>query len=73
MKINWYNIDNDCILFDLQSKFPNLLEIDITINSFQKSNKLKHKKKLEIIENLNCKINKFSLFAQGKKQIKFFC
>ena len=73
MTIIWNNYENDCILFDLQSKFPNLLDIDIKINSFFKSNKLKRKKKLEIIENSNCKINKFSLFAKGKKQIKFFC
>ena len=73
MTIIWNNTENDCNLFDFQSKFPNLLEIDIQINSFFKSNKLKRKKKLEIIENSNCKINKFSLFARGKKKIKFFC
>ena len=28
---------------------------------------------MEIIENSNCKINKFSLSADGKKRIKFFC
>jgi len=73
MSVIWNNTEKDCILFDLQSKFPNLLEIDIKINSYHNSNKLKRKKKLEIIENSNCKINKFSLFAHGKKQIKFFC
>ena len=73
MKINWYNTDSDCILFDLQNKFPNLLEIDINARSFTKSNKNKGKVKLEILENLNCKINKFSLFAEGKNNIKFFC
>ena len=73
MEICWNNIRSDCILFDLQNKFPNLLEIDIKIDSSIKSNKLNHKRKLEIIENLNCKINKFSLFADGKKRIKFFC
>ena len=64
MTIIWNNTENDCNLFDFQSKFPNLLEIDIQINSFFKSNKLKRKKKLEIIENSNCKINNFSLFAR---------
>ena len=73
MEICWNNIRSDCILFDLQNKFPNLLEIDIKIDSSIKSNKLNHKRQLEIIENLNCKINKFSLFAKGKKKIKFFC
>jgi len=73
MSIIWNNAQNDCILFDLQSKFPNLLEIKITVHSFDRSDKLKSKKKLEIIENSNCKINKFTLFAGGKKNIKFFC
>ena len=73
MTIIWNNTENDCILFDLQSKFPNLLEFDIESHSFFKSNKLKRKKKLEIIENSNCKINTISLLANGKKKIQFFC
>ena len=73
MRICWDNRESDCILLDLQNKFPNLLEIDIKIDSIIKSNKLNHKRKLEIIENLNCKVNKFSLYADGKKRIKFFC
>ena len=72
MTIIWNNTENDCILFDLQSKFPNLLEFDIESHSFFKSNKLKHKKKLEIIENSNCKINTISLLANGKKKFNFF-
>ena len=48
MEICWNNIRSDCILFDLQNKFPNLLEIDIKIDSSIKSNKLNHKRKLEI-------------------------
>jgi hypothetical protein len=73
MRICWNNSESDCFLFDLQNKFPNLLEIDIKIDPLIRSNKLYRKRKLEIIENLNCKINKFSLFAGGKKRIKFFC
>jgi len=73
MGICWSNSESDCILFDLQSKFPNLLEINISIESLIRSKKLSRKRKLEIIENSNCKINKFSLFADGKKKIKFFC
>lgn len=73
MIISWNNIDSDCILFDLQNKFPNLSVIKIFIHSLFRSKKLKRKAKLEIIENSNCKINKFELFASGKKKIKFFC
>jgi hypothetical protein len=73
MRICWNNSESDCFLFDLQNKFPNLLEIDIKIDPLIRSNKLYRKRKLEIIENLNCKINKFSLNAGGKKRIKFFC
>ena len=74
ISIHWNNKDNDCILFDLQNKFPNLLDFKLYFSpciKFRK--KYKHKAKLEIIENPNFKINKINLTAYAKKKIKFFC
>ena len=53
--------DSEIILFNLQNKFPNLKEIFIHINGQNYYNLDKTKKKIDLIENDKCKINKFSL------------
>ena len=53
--------DSEIILFNLQNKFPNLKEIYIHINGKIFCSLDKTKKKIDLIENAKCKINKFSL------------
>ena len=66
-KIIWNNYNNDCILNKLQEKFLNLNEIEIYIPF-----KYEGVADLKINENLDCKINKFTLNGGFDKKIQFF-
>ena len=65
--INWSNQDSDCILYNLQKKFPNLTSLDIWNNTWKSE-----ETNLEIKENSNCKIKEFSITGSGGSDIKFY-
>ena len=69
LNIFWQNKE-DCTLYELQNKFPNLLKISIKTPSLSTfSDDVEDKtRELEIKENLNCKINEviLSLIEFGK-------
>ena len=69
--IVWNHHDSDCILYNLQKKFPNLSSITFM-------NKGKHTKFespiLEISENKNCKVDKINIILyEFNKSIKLYC
>ena len=68
LEIYWEN-ECDCVLYNLQNKFPNLT--NLYINSDDIYYELKGS--IEIKENANYKINDFSLDIGIKKNIKFYC
>ena len=68
LHINWVG-KIDCILYDFQKLFPNLIELNL---DFQSSKEKHDFGKIEIIETNNCKINKFSLYAGYHNNIQFY-
>ena len=66
MKLYYYIAQQDCILFDLLKKFPNLS--DITLYSINRSKTTT----IEIKENEQCKVDKISLTVNGNNNIKFY-
>ena len=58
---------NDFTIYNLQNKFTKLNDLSININSI-----FGNKIKIEIEENPNSKVDKFSLTAKGNKNIKFY-
>lgn len=69
MKINWVKQNNDLIIYNLQDKFGKLSNIDMTSPKYENN----HKIILKIIENRNCRINKFFLEAGMYHNIEFYC
>ena len=74
LHIIWNDKDKPCIINDLQSIFPNLIEIEINTNanidkSYFSTNS---RTKIEIIQKPKCKINKFKITAENK-MIQFYC
>ena len=63
----WNNQENDCQIYNLQKKFPNVSKLIINAKNFYGNNLFSQ---LEIEENHNLKINKFEITAQNK-MIKF--
>ena len=67
LEISWHKKEN-CIINNLQNKFPNLTSLKINIPYIEEFLMDFHNESiLKIIENQNCKINKFTL-----KNIKIF-
>ena len=62
LHISWTNQKCDCQIYNLQSKFPNITNLEITSKNFY-DNKLST---LEIKENPESKINKISISGQNK-------
>ena len=69
MKINWVKQNNDLIIYNLQDKFGKLSNIEMTSPEYENN----HKIILKIIENRNCRINKFYLEAGLYHNIEFYC
>ena len=63
LNINWNNQDNDCILYNLQNKFPNLSSLNITSKNIYDNNGFS---KVEIEENPEVNVNKISITGQNK-------
>ena len=70
IKINYKRENKDITLYNLEKKFPNLLELEIEADEYsvQKPNS-----KLEIKENNKCKIKQLHLDIGGYSNIKFCC
>ena len=62
-----YNKEEECNLYSLQDKLKNLSDLTINVK-----NKNEIKTIVEIKENINFKINKFSLLCGGNKILKFY-
>ena len=67
LNIKWTNNIHDCILNNLQDKFPFASNISL-FTPYKKMETF-----LEIQENPNCKINKISLKIGGNRSIIFYC
>lgn len=65
--VKWTNKVHDCLLNNLQDKFPYASNISL-FTPYKKMDTF-----LEIQENPNCKINKFSLKIGGNRNIIFYC
>ena len=67
LDIYWDKIIPDCMIINLQKKFPN-------VNTFSLTNSPKNlfDTHLQIEENINCKINKLALYG-GHSNIKLYC
>ena len=65
--IKWLNNIHDCLVSNLQDKFP----FSTSINLFTPYKRTQTY--IEIEENKKCKINKFSLKIGGNKNIRFYC
>ena len=77
LKIIWIKRDKDCIIYNLQNKFPNLNSLDFHIEFTElmyDDGKNCITPTLDIKENINSKIDKFKLFIYNyNKSIKFYC
>lgn len=71
IKIIWYDSD-DCILYNIQDIFPNLTNIKLFITDYSQGYNQNYARSLEIKENPECKINKFSLHTPFNSHIKFY-
>ena len=68
-EIKWnYNVE-DSICYNLQNLFPNLKYFCVKSYNDTKGNS----KKLEIKENLDCKINEINIDCNGNKNVKLYC
>ena len=74
LNINWHNEKSDCILYDLQNKFPNITNLNIShfYNILFLSNKNDISSNIKIIENPKSKVTSFSV-TQGIKNTEFYC
>ena len=73
LHIIWNDKNKPCIINDLQSIFPSLIDIEINTNTnLDKSYFSISEAKIEIIQKPNCKINKFKISAENKL-IQFYC
>ena len=68
-----YNDKNDCTLYNLIQKFPNLSEISIKTQKYFKNNENIAPPQVKIVENNESQITKISIIEQNKKSIKLFC
>ena len=64
--------NNDCILYNLQNKFPNLSNLTIDISDIEQGFNQNIKSSIEITENPKCKINQFEIGAYLGMNIKFY-
>ena len=71
INITWFDND-DCILYNIQDKFPNLTNIKLYITDYSQGYNQNCARSLEIKENPECKINKFSLDTPFNSHIKFY-
>ena len=67
-EIIWSYNDVDSNCYNLQNLFPNLKYF--CVKSY---NNKKNTKKLEIKENLDCKINEINIDCNGNKNVKLYC
>ena len=67
LNIKWTNNVHDCLLNNLQDKFPYVSNISL-FTPYKRMETF-----LEIQENPKCKINKFSLKIGGNRNIIFYC
>ena len=68
-EIKWDYNDEDSICYNLQNLFPNLKYFCVKSYNDTKGNS----KKLEIKENLDCKINEINIDYNGNKDVKLYC
>ena len=68
LKITWLNWHDDCILYNLQKKFPNIKTLILDFSYLDYEDEVS----LKIEENKNSKINDFYLLGSGCKNIKFY-
>ena len=68
-EIKWDYNDEDSICYNLQNLFPNLKYFCVKSYNDTKGNS----KKLEIKENLDCKINEINISYCGNKDVKLYC
>ena len=68
--IFWKNRNNDCIIYNLQNKFPNIAKL--TINHRVKNNN-NSEVIIEIKENKDSKVNKLNLNNLNYKTTKLYC
>ena len=76
LEINWENNFDNCILYNLQKKFPNLSSLRIYIPFYEDfSCDLEIEPTLKIEENKSCKLNKFTICIEEyyNKSIQFYC
>ena len=69
LRITWINWADDCILNNLQKKFPNVNTLILNLRFLD----YRGETSLKIEENINSKINNFYLFGKGCKKIQFYC
>ena len=70
---NIFWIDNgDCILYNLQNKFPNLSTLNIKISDYSQGFNQNSYSSIEITENPKCTVNQFSINSFLGMNIKFF-
>ena len=71
--INWMNTINDCILFGLQKKFPNLTDLVINIPYSINLKKYSNGTYLQCKENFESKIKNITLIGGGNTNLEFYC
>ena len=69
--ILWLDSD-DCILFNLQKKIPNLRNLDIKISDMEQGWNQNYVSSIEIVENPNSKVNQFKINSFLGMNIKFY-
>ena len=63
-----------CDISDLQNKFPNVSDLNLVFDFYNKfSSEPFGENPIKIEENPNCKINKISLKVTGREKITFYC
>lgn len=77
LKINWENKDKDCIIYNLEKKFPNLkeiyLHIEFTPLIFEDESAYINPT-LDIKETFDCKFDKLNLFLHNyNKGLNLYC
>ena len=70
VKINYLKENNDITLYNLEKKFPNILELFIEADKYSVQGSDTN---LEIKENDKCKIDRLFLDIGGYLNIKFYC
>ena len=70
-KIQWLSEDN-CILYNLQNKFPELSNLRICISDYEQGFNQNPYSSIEIKENPKCKINQFEINSFLGMNIKFY-